>query len=319
MTTLAFEIDYAHEHHGWIDCTLTMDEKPHHLSASGAVPPFLGLMYFVKAIARHDLPHTFHWDEEGFGAKFEVTAITDSLLVHLKITHTNEKVEVWIDADIERETVIQAFLPPLVDFAQNYEIVDRSWELPRRVVEHIQSSIAKEISLQPDPHAPKHADFIIYPNYGLDLTEDHVSLQLWIDDAFRFHIDLQDTDPFWLNLVNFLEKVAVADFPAQLEYTDNWQFSVMGVLIPSFKQFERKYRLVASATDDRENFLLQKFFLEWENEDKVPTIAEVINCRQFTSGFVESFENFLQVFYQMSIDGDGKTFDLRSLSLEKLI
>lgn len=320
MTTLSLEIDYAHEHYGWIDCTLTVDGKPHHLSASGALPPFLSLMYFIKAAAGHDLPHSFDWDEEGFGAKFKVAAIANSPLVHLNITHhIDEKVEVWIDADIERETVVQAFLPPLVDFAQKNDLVERRWEFPRRVVENVQSTIAKGILLRPDPLAPKHVDFIIYPSYGLDMTEDHVGFQLWADDNFRLHISLQDTDPFWPNLVDFLGKIASGDFPAEFEYTDNMHFSLLGALMPSFNQFERKHRLVASAADEPGNFRLQRYFTEWQSEDEVLIMTETINRQQCIHGFVESFGDFLRDFYQVSVDGNGKVFDLRTLPLEKLV
>lgn len=322
MHTLDLEIDYAHEHHGWIDCTLTVDGMPHHLSASGALPPFLHLMYFIKAAAGYNLPSSFFWDEEGFGAKFEVSeAAGNAQLVHLKISHhIDEKNETWIDAEIERETVVQALLLPLVDFAQHYNLVDKGWELPRRVVEHIQSTIAKGLPLQPESNDPKHADFIIYPSYGSGLTDDHVNLQLWVDDRFSFHIGLQDTDPFWPNLVKFLEKIANGDFPVQLEYTDDLRSSLLGALVPSIAEagFERKQRIVASAVKDSENFHLQDYITNWQSESEVLSTNEVINRQQFTGGFIESFGEFLRDHYQVSVDGNGKIFDLRTLSLEKL-
>ena len=321
MHTLSFEIDYAHEHHGWIDCTLTVNGTPHHLSASGALPPFLHLMYFIKAAAGQNLPYTFFWDEEGYGAKFEVAeVIGDSSLVHLKIVHRiDEKVETWIDADVARETVAYAFLTPLVDFAQNYALVDKGWELPRRVVKHIQSDIAKGLPLCADPNAPKHADIIIYPSYFSEITEDHVNLQLWVGDHFAFHIGLMDTDPFWKNLVEFLSRIASTDFPAEFKFTDNLHFSVLGALIPSFEQFARKYRLVASAADESENFRLQMYFTEAQSEDESLVMDEIINRQQVTHAFVESFGEFLRDHYQVSVDGNGKVFDLRGMSLEKLI
>ena len=317
MHTLDLEIDHAHEHHGWIDCTITVDGTSHHLSASGAVPPFSQLMYFIRAVAADDLPHSFEWDEEGFGAKFEVTAVTDSPLLHLNITHhIDEKVEVWIDADMERDAIVQAFFPPLVDFVQNF---DREWGPPRRIVENIQNAIAKGLPLRTDPHAPKHADFIIYPSYDPGLTEDHVNLQIWLNNDFRLHYSLQDTDPFWPNLVNFLEKIASGDFPVQFEYIDNMRFSMLGALVPSIEQFERKFRLLATAVDQHEHFRLRYYMTEAQSKYEELILDEIIDRQQFTRSFVESFGEFLRSQYQMSEDGIGKVFDLRSLSLGKLV
>lgn len=316
MHTLDLKIDYAHEQHGWIDCALTVDGIPHHLSASGALPPFSGLMYFIKAAAGDELPHSFEWDEEGYGAKFKVTAVAGSPLQHLNITHyIDEKVDIWIDTDVERETIVQAFLPPLVDFVQNY---DRGWAPPRRIVENIQNAVAKGLPLRSDPNAPKHADFIIYPSYGHGLTEDHVNLQIWLNDDFMLHYSLQDTDSFWPNLVGFLEKISAGNFPAQFEYIDNMRFSMLGALIPSIEQFERKQRLLATAFDQSENFRLRRYRTEAQSNYEELIMDEIIDRGQFTRSFIESFREFLMSHYQVSEDGVGKVFDLRSLSLGKL-
>ena len=315
MPTLDLEIDYAHEQYGWIDCTITVDGTPHHLSASGAIPPFSQLMYFIRAAAGNDLPHSFDWDEEGFGAKFEVSAVKDSPLLHLNITHYYEKVDVWVDADMEREAIVQAFLPPLVDFVQNF---DRGWAPPRRIVENIQNAVAKGLPLRPDPHAPKHADFIIYPSYGYGTTEDHLNLQIWLNDDFWLHHSLQDTDPFWPNLINFLEAINNGIFPAQVEYIDNMRFSLLGAFISSTEQFERKFRLLASAVDQPEHFRLRRYMTEAQSKDEKSFTDELIDRQQFTRSFVEVFGEFLRSKYQVSEDGIGKVFDLRTLSLGNL-
>ncbi len=317
MHTLDLEIDYTHEHYGWINCTLTADGTPHHLSASGALPPFSQLMYFIKAAAGNDLPHSFEWDEEGFGARFEVTAVTNRPLLHLNITHhMDNRIEVWIDADMERETIVEAFLPPLVDFVQNFTL--RGWAPPRRIVENFQKTVEKGLPLRPDLQAPKHVEFIIYPSYG-GMMEDHVNLQIWLNDDFRLHYSLQDTDPFWNNLVGFLEKIASGDFPAQAEYIDNMRLSMLGVFISSpLEQFENKHRILATAVDQSENFRLRHYMNEAQNQYEELVMDEIVNRQQFTHTFVESFNEFLQSHYQVSEDGIGKVFDLRSLSLKKI-
>ena len=102
--TLALDIDYSHESAGWIKCYLTIDGVSHYLDASAVFPPFLPLLRFVKAVAGQRFPARFFWDEEGYGAEFDATAVEDdSELVHLKIRHYDHEEDViWLDADIER-------------------------------------------------------------------------------------------------------------------------------------------------------------------------------------------------------------------------
>ncbi|MFN8382739.1 MAG: hypothetical protein U0V02_12400 [Anaerolineales bacterium] len=314
---LSFEIDYAHEQDGWIDCKIIVNGTPHHLSASSALPPFLHLMQFIKAAAGEKLPHSFFWDEEGYGAKFEVAEVLENTsLVHLKIVHTGETTETWFDADIEREMVVQAFLDPLLDFSRNYNnIVDKKWELPSRVLEHVHDTIAKGLPLIVDPHAPNHVDFVIFPSYFSSFTEDHINLQLWIEDDFTFHVSLEDTSPFWPSLIDFLDKIANFTLPAEFNFINDLYFSLLGKLVSSVKGYASKYRLIATNAEEPENFRLQ-IYVQSENE-RLITDA-VINRKQFTHAFVEAFGEFLQDEYQTSVDRNGKVFDLRTISLAKI-
>ncbi|HEX5807549.1 MAG TPA: hypothetical protein VFY25_02705, partial [Anaerolineales bacterium] len=161
MHSLALEIDYAHESAGWIKCELIVDGERHPLDASNVFPPFLPLLRFVKAVAGQRFPARFFWDEEGVGAHFEAIAVAEnSPLVHLKIQH-EEAAEPWLDADIERETVVQAFLPPVVEMSQNFLLAEKEWHIPGRVVARIQESIARGIPLRSDIHTPQYVEFIV--------------------------------------------------------------------------------------------------------------------------------------------------------------
>ncbi len=112
MTELSLEIDYANEHSGWIDCWLVINGERHHLDASNVFSPFLPLLYFTKSVAGQRFPARFRWDEEGVEAEFSATTVADdSPLVHLTIKYDKVE-EPWLDADIERETLIQALAAP---------------------------------------------------------------------------------------------------------------------------------------------------------------------------------------------------------------
>jgi hypothetical protein len=76
-------------------------------------------------------------------------------------------------------------------------------------------------------------------------------------------------------------------------------------------------RLVAEPLDVPENFRL-KIFTTYHDESKFLLLDEVVDRRQFAHGFTESFKKFLKKKYRIEPDKDGKTFDLRTLSLEKI-
>ncbi len=137
MTALSFEIDYLHEHAGWIDCWLTIDSEKHHLFASGVFPPFRGLLHFLQAVATQRLPATFSWDEEATGAEFLASSV-DKALVHLKITYEGWELPpvLWLDTELPRASVVQAFLPPLLDMAKNYRRAG-AWGIPHDEVQRV--------------------------------------------------------------------------------------------------------------------------------------------------------------------------------------
>jgi hypothetical protein len=315
MHTLALEIDHAHESAGWIKCDLTIDGERHPLDASAVFPPFLPLLRFVKAVAGQRFPARFYWDEEGIGANFAATAVAeDSPLVHLKIQH-EEAAAPWLDADIERETVIQAFLPPVLDISQTFLLAEKEWSMPARVVAHIQESIAKGIPLRSDVHSPSYVEFIVRGGYDTEYLEGQVFLEVWLDDEDKLYLLSHDTSTFWPELIDFFGKIASQSLPAECEHDRHT--TMPNSSLTAVEEFRQATTFLAESVDDPQNFRL-KILTQWQKEARFLYMDEVVDRRQLVRGFANSFAQFLQSDYQMRPDHDGKTFDLRTLSIEKL-
>ena len=316
MHTLNLEIDYAHEHSGWIICNLTIDGERHPLDASNVFSPFLPLLHFVKAVAGQRLPHKFFWDEEGYGADFEAMPVAeDSSLVHLKISH-GVNVAPWIDADIKRDVVIQAFLPPLIDMVNNFSMVERGWELPRFAVDNVQRAIANGTLLQ---FSPQRLEYRIHGSYDYGLIEE-LRWEIWVEDEFKQFFDWWDTSPFWSQWIEFLEKISSGDLPAQLEFPEKLRGGLLTRFVPSIEDlgiFRITY-MQAEPLEDLQNFRLHIRSTNWQGEGNHLVLDEVINRDQCVRGFSDIFRHFLKNEYRVQPDRNGKTFDLRTLSIENL-
>jgi hypothetical protein len=314
MTDLSLEIDYANEHSGWIDCWLTINDERHRLDASAVFPPFQPLLWFVKAVAGQRFPAKFYWDEEGVGADFEATAVAeDSPFMHLKIVH-DESETPWFDADVERETVIQAFLPSLLDVSKNFLLAEKEWYFPRETVNKVKDAIERGVPLRSDIHAPQDVRLSIRSDYETPYYAGHVFLEFTLDDEFKLHHLFHDTSPFWPQWIDFLGKIARNDLPAQFLWNHKETFT-----LDSSEKYEihEFVRYEAEPLDARQNFRL-KIFRRWTDEDDFLVIDEVVDRRQFVSRFTDELESFLQSHYQVHPDLDGKTFDLHTLPLDNL-
>jgi hypothetical protein len=314
--TLTLDIDYAHESAGWIKCYLTIDGVRHYLDASAVFPPFLPLLRFVKAVAGQRFPARFFWDEEGYGAEFDATAVEDnSALVHLKIRHYDHEEDViWLDADIEREEIIRAFMPAIVDMSRNFLLAEKEWFMPGRMIEHLCSAIEKGIPLRSDIHSPQDIECLVVGDYDTEYINGRVFFQIIFEQEKIVSILLFDTHPFWQQVIDFFGHIASGTLPVSCEHlkVDSW-----GMDSESPEEYRTLVRLVAEPLDTTENFRL-KIFTKYQDEPEFLRLDEVVNRRQFAHGFAASFKQFLEQEYQLVPDGDGKTFDLRSLSLEKL-
>lgn len=143
--TFVFEINYKRASSGWMACWITIDGERHTIWASYAFPPFLPLLRFVADVAGQRFPAEFIWDEEGVCVECTATAIPeDSSLVHLFIEHYEEDLP-WFNGEVEREVIIQAFLPPIVEFATKSLMAGIRWETPKEAVNEIQQEIFKSL------------------------------------------------------------------------------------------------------------------------------------------------------------------------------
>jgi hypothetical protein len=313
--TLNLEIDYAHEHGGWIDCDLIVDEEHHHLDATAVFPPFLPLLYFVRAVAGQRFPSKFYWEEEGPAARFEATAVDeDGPRMHLKIQHSGAELP-WIDADIERETVLRAFLLPLLDLDRNYLVAETEWGFPHQIVDSIQIAIANGIPLPSEIDSPRPVEIVVKGGYGVNYIDGHVFIHVTVDDYPQLYFLLHDTDPFWQNWVDFLGEVAKGNLPAQCEHLRVETYPEPDQ--SSSEEYRVQTRFSAEALDHPDNFRL-RIYTRTQEEDEFLLVDEVVNRGECAHGFTSTFRKFLREEYRLVPDNDGNTFDLRTLSLEKL-
>ncbi len=316
MHTLNLEIDYQNERAGWMTCHLTIDGRRHPLQASYVFPPFIPLLRFLKAIAGQRLPANFFWDEEGRGAEFEAEAVVDdSKLVHLKITYMGDETNPWIDARLEREAVVRAFLPPILAFAKDFPLAETDWFTPWRLVDMLHQSIVRGIPARSDAHAPQPVTCRVEADYETPYLEGDVFFRIDFEEEEIVSIILFDTNPYWQQLVDFLGKIASGDLPATCEHTRVIDFNDMA---PGEQRFQIVTRLVAEPLEVEENFRLKIFVSDYARTDFL-RLEEVVSRRQFTSGFSDSFLALLEEKYRMEPDLDGQTFDLRTLPLDKLL
>ena len=321
--TLALEIDYAHEHAGWIDCDLIIDGEHHPLDASNVFPPFQPLLHFVKAVAGQCLPAHFIWDEEGHGLEFKALPVAeDSSLVHLTIQHWGTN-SFLLDAEIERDAVVRTFLPPLQDLVQNFTLAEAEWGLPQFAVQHVARRIAEGFPQGLDNRADERLEFQILGDYSNE-AYGASSLQIWLEDEGKAGWHVQDTDPLWPGWIAFMEKIASGDLPAKIEHMQESRLLLSlfdGDDIPEDMKDTMEYRtyLRAEPADAPQDFRLRIHTSNRNVEIETQLLNEVFNRLGFVHAFRQAFELFLQNEYQLRPDTAGQTFDLRTLPLDKLV
>jgi hypothetical protein len=319
MGGLQFEIDHEHEHNGWIDCYLSFNDVRHHIDASGALPPFLPFLYFLKRIAGGKLPAKCHWDEEGVWAKFTATPIENSdKLVHLTVQHTDAD-EPWVDADLDRMEIVQAFLPALRSCSRSKS--GPGWELPAFTVESVEQAIEQGTLFSESESIVRKVNFLMV-GIGYDVEEltSATALQIWLEDDFITRWNLMDTSVFWPRWFEFLEKVAKLDLPATFSFTperiqNTWLASLgLEIIEEISKKEEYSFYCAAGADSTYVQF-------EWKGiggDRTYPDMNIRINPRQLVQTFCDTFEDFLETNYKMSVDEQGNTFDLRKLPLDRV-
>jgi hypothetical protein len=310
---LSLEIDYAHESSGWIDCWLGVDGEKHHLDASDVLPPFLGLLNFMRAIVVQRLPASFYWDEEGTGAEFTATPLAgDSSSVHLNIRYLFSG-QTWLDAGLERQAIIQAFLPPLLDFSANYPESEIQWGLPRRAIARFQQKFPQGFPARRDAGSPAQVQFSLSSNYAaLYHDKGYVFFEIEVGEDEPLELQLHDSDPFWPGWLDFVGRIAAGDLPVQCEQRRSSDF--FPGLLP-VQELTTGFSAEAVAAPDNFRF---KIFIRQNQEEAILLLEQEVERRPFVRGFAECFAAFLREDYQVSPDSDDKTFDLRSLPRDGL-
>jgi hypothetical protein len=131
-----------------------------------------------------------------------------------------------------------------------------------------------------------------------------------LDDDEKLFFLSPDTSPFWMDLVRFFENIAAGSLPAECRHENRLTF------IENINHYWTTFR--AEPIGSGQNFRL-KIYTKQDDEEEFLYFDEVVDRTAFVRGFAASFSDFLQNHYQVKPDPDGKTFDLRTLSLEKLL
>ena len=305
MPTISFEIDHPNSDAGWMRCAFTIDGVRHPLDATAVFPPFLDLLYIIKDLATQRLPRTYFWEEEGFGVDFRFSPVPNAKnLVHLRIARGN--LDPWLDSDIEADALIQAFLPPLLDLSENCQAAEREWNFPQQFVNNIYTA------LQTGDFSQKVQLFLRsdYDNY----QDGSHTLLLLSNYEHYLSCSLHDTDLFWEQWFGFLERIATADFPAQCDYEKETEWSILDLKPRTHRQ---EVRFQAIVVDDKQKFRFKVSRMNGGQEAQL-LIDETLDRQNFVQEFLAYFDELLQNTYQMLPDQDGKTFDLRSLPLDKI-
>ncbi len=312
MSRLGIEFDYAHEDAGWMNCCLTIDGEKHELEATWVFPPFIEMLTFLKAIAIQRLPARLFWEEEGPRATFLATPVAeDSPLVHLTITHDAFQ-QPWFDEDIERQIVIDAFLPPILDLAYNFLTTETDWGTSREEVEKIHMVILEGVPLRSDIHSPQPVEFKVYAEYEIEYINGHIFLVLKMLDEEKLNILLFDTHQFWKDWHDFLAKIARSDLPAQCRHMTTVTFDKLDI-----PPIVSTTRIRALPVDDPANFRLE-IINHSRHNGLFLVLNEVVNREQCVQAFVQSFEKFLREEYHIDTDSEGNSFDLRTLAFNQL-
>ncbi len=311
MTEIAIRFDYRHAKAGWMDCWVVVGKNEHHLEASYAFPPFLSLLYFVKAVALQRLPAKFFWDEEGHGVHFlAAPVVDDSPLVHLIINNDFDDT-IWIDEDVEREALVQAFLEPTLEMVARYWRVETEWATPRKEVARIHTAILRGLPSRSDVHSPQPVEFHLRAEHEVSFIEGNVFWQMHMHDEEKLNFLLFDTNPFWKNWYEFLDQVARAEFPAQFQHVRilDFQFEDGPLVIAT--------RFQAFKVEDSQNFRLE-VVTEDRFEGQFLKLNEVVNREQCVRAFARAFTEFIREDYQKTPDAEENTFDLRDLPFQDL-
>ena len=316
MHTLSFEIDHFSEKHGWMDCWLTIDGIRHHLDASDVYPPFLPLLYFLRAVRGQRFPARLVWEEEGPELELWSTAVAeDSPLMFLKIRHTSFDSEndlwpeeTWFEDTIDREAFIQALLPALIHTCRYLCEPLGMWHVPEEEVWPVLEAIKGGLPLRSDIYSPQNVTFKFSKGYP-------DGLKFFILNGYEdvYFLTLEAGDSFLQDLVDFLTKINDGNLPAEFEHRricdtiDDEGKRITGWEVIRFR---------AEPLPVEENFRLI-FYDNHFDEQEFMLLNEVVNRQIFADRFVASLKHLLQIGQPVFCEQNDKVFGIFSNVLDK--
>jgi hypothetical protein len=333
---LKLEIDYQNENLGWIHCHLTFNGVRRHLYASNVFSPFPELLIFLRAIHTQRLPHDFLWDEEGRGAKFEaLPAAADDRRFHLRIAYEFGSGETWVDAELDRQAVIDVFSAPLSAFVRHASpAVQEEWGCTAATMESFYHLLSQ-------PVAPR-SRAVGLQDYFIAITAaggDHLPIplpleffQLNVYGIPKFILPLNDRQIFWPYWFSWMEKIILGKLPAKFKFQiQDLTFDMPedeaglapeqpvpdpGDVAPDEDEFFQYFTVIASPVEDACLFHLSITYTNPSAAD-APMIDETFDRHGFASAFCEEFERFLRDEYKF-YGPPYSSFDLNNLPIDRL-
>jgi hypothetical protein len=341
--SLRFFIDHSNEEAGWISCYLTFDGQTHTLYASGAYPPFKYLIDFLRSLTLNRLPARLFWNEEGQGPHFEAWPLVDALgsestHFHLRILHdshdlhwTGEDDEemhaqvnsyqvLWVDADFDREGVVDAFLSAVRYFVL-YSKQPEDWDISLSDLLAFEQLRARGAAPRSDITHAEPVDMIIkrWQNDEDKSGAQTVELRMWDMRLIRWRLD--DTDAFWPEWFNLLEHILAGQtheftFINMLLVWIMREMAKTDTSLPAEEGPVPHTRMIATQLNYQHHFRLQIFVTDDSYTDYL-IMDEVIDAYQLAGVFLKEFEKLLEGYHPYP-DRDGQVFDLRTLPVERL-
>jgi hypothetical protein len=279
-------------------------------------------MALVQAITFKRLPHKFFWDEEGTGAFFEAWDVpSDDSKVRLYIHH--DSTGKWIDAELDRQVVIDTFMTPLSEFGKRLGLPTRGdWHLSIFELNGFEQLKKRGVAPRSDVTSALPIRFLMQGGNAIEHPVTWMYCQVFDLDSPAICM-INDTDPFWTDWFDFLEKIVRGNFPAEIaNVNSDWVKEIKKEILEgdiTGVNVDRPFGkiLLAFPVAHPGHFRFQ--ILETDlGHLHFPIIDEVLNQRQFVAEFCNVFEDFLETQYRVFADENGEVFDLRTLPLDRL-
>ena len=311
--TLNLKLDSTGAKDGWMKCWLVIDDQLHYLDASSVFPPFGDVLNFIRAIAADTLPHEFFWEEEGHGARFKARQSSlGSDHVHVHIKHDGEVV---VDADLERNQIVQSLLTAVRGFALDCPGAEHEWEFPYFFIENFERDLAQGFAPRTDELSIANFVFGHYGGYG---GQTYPGFVLWLDERRAFYSSMDDIPRLWALWFELLQKVASGNLPFETSLDQAEEERDAEDLFVHLSFLDVSTLLLADWLPNPQHFQLKIIGENSVIPEPFVMVDATLERRAFVATFLEAFEKFLSMNYLAFLESDENKFDLRELPLDDL-